>query len=173
VGFSHVESARAVADFAASIGYQAAGTISAGDERAQRRKLAFAEKFARLSGAPVEQVDFSGQASIEFGRRGLAGIVEGRSAKRMVIFCSSDILAHGAIIEAHARGLAIPNEVALIGFGDQDFAAHIEPGITTVRVDRGALGLAAANAILGSLSGNAPPGQIIDLGFEIVRRGSA
>ncbi|MEF2552644.1 LacI family DNA-binding transcriptional regulator [Aurantimonas sp. A2-1-M11] len=173
VGFSHVEAGREAADFAAAAGYVRAGTVSAGDERAARRKAAFVARFARHSDAAVEQVDFEGSASLERGRQGLAELVNGRGFSRGVVFCSSDLLAHGVVIEARARGLAVPGQIAVIGFGDQDFAAHVEPGLTTIRVDRPAFGRAAAEVILARFDGQSPPAAVTDLGFRIVARGSA
>lgn len=173
VGFSHVEAGRTVAGFAHEAGYRRAGTVSAGDERALRRRTAFAERFAQLSGAPVSDVTFQGSASLARGREGLARLVEEQDFSQGVIFCSSDLLAQGIIIEAGSRGLAIPEQIAVIGFGDQDFAAHVEPSLTTVHVDYKSLGLTAAKAILGKLDGSRMESPIADLGFEIVRRRSA
>jgi LacI family gluconate utilization system Gnt-I transcriptional repressor len=172
-GFSHVGAARAVAKFAAEAGYAHAGSVSANDERALRRGQAFAERYRRLTGADVTAVDLDGPASLVGGRRGLAELIDGRGFERGVIFCSSDLLAHGVIVEAQARGLAIPGQVAVIGFGDQDFAAHTSPSITTVRVDRAALGLAAGQAVLRKLGGEAVSATVFDVGFEILRRESA
>ena len=174
VGFSHVEAGRAVADFAIEAGYTAAGTVSAGDERALRRKDAFAQRFTQRSGASVSEVTFDGPASLARGREGLARLVGDQGFDGGVIFCSSDLLAHGVIIEAGARALAVPKQIAIVGFGDQDFAAHAMPSITTVRVDREALGIAAARAILSRFDGEgAAASPISDIGFEIVRRDSA
>ncbi|MEO3435294.1 LacI family DNA-binding transcriptional regulator [Inquilinus sp. CAU 1745] len=173
VGFSHVEAGRVVAEFAHEAGYRRAGTVSAGDERALRRKTAFADRFAQLSGAPVSDVTFQGSASLARGREGLARLVEEQDFSQGVIFCSSDLLAQGIIIEAGSRGLAIPDQIAVIGFGDQDFAAHVEPSLTTVHVDYKSLGLTAAKAILGRLDGSRTAPPVTDLGFDIVRRLSA
>ncbi len=43
-------------------------------------------------------------------------------------------------MEAESRGLRIPHDLAVIGFGDLDFAASNRPSITTVSVDRRAIG---------------------------------
>lgn len=174
VGFSHTGAARAAADFALSRGYPRAANVSADDERALRRKDAFANRFSERTGSPVEEIVFEGTASIARGREGLRRLMEEHGFRSGVIHCSSDLLAHGVLIEAGARGLAVPGEIAVIGFGDQDFAAHIVPGITTVRIDRAALGLTAARAILDRLDGRDPAGApIFDIGFEIVGRESA
>ena len=174
VGFSHVAAARAVADFAADAGHARAGAVSAGDERALRRQNAFARRFAERTGSAVAEVALDGQASLARGREGLARLLDERGFEGGVVFCSSDLLAHGVITEAAARGLAVPGRVAVVGFGDQDFAAHTVPSLTTVRVDREALGLAAARLILDRLDGGSEPEATIrDVGFEILRRASA
>ena len=173
VGFSHVEAGRAVAEFAADAGYVRAGCVSANDDRAVRRKAAFAERFRRRTGSEVSDVVLDGPASLAGGREGLARLVDDHGFQSGVVFCSSDLLAHGIITEAHARGLPVPGQVAVFGFGDQDFAAHTAPGITTVRVDKAALGRTAAQAILTRLNGEEPSSSMFDIGFEIVRRESA
>ncbi|SFQ11238.1 LacI family DNA-binding transcriptional regulator [Tranquillimonas alkanivorans] len=173
VGFSHVAAGRAVADFAADAGYASAGTVSAGDERALRRKAAFADQFLRRTGSEVAQVDFDDAASLANGREGLRRLIDEQEFTRGVIFCSSDLLAHGVLIEAQARGLSTLRDIAVIGFGDQDFAPYTEPALTTVRVDRAALGFTAARALLDRFEGRNPPQPVTDLGFEIVRRRSA
>jgi len=173
VGFSHVEAARAVADFAVEAGYRMAGSVSAGDERARRRSNAFTKRFSAATNSDVPEVIFNANASLARGREGLARLLDQEGFEGGVVFCSSDVLAHGLLIEARSRGLSVPGDVAIIGFGDQDFAAFTEPGLTTVRVDRLTLGRAAAEAVLDRLSGAHVPSNVIDVGFEIIRRESA
>ncbi|WP_375691209.1 LacI family DNA-binding transcriptional regulator [Pseudooceanicola sp. LIPI14-2-Ac024] len=172
VGFRHVETGRAGAEFAAEAGYVRAATISAGDERALRRKDAFAERFEQLTGSRVAQVNFDDTASLANGRMALARLVGDEGFGGGLVFCSSDLLAHGVLIEAAARGLRVPDDIAVLGFGDQDFAAQVEPPLSTIRVDREAFGRAAADALLARLQGGASGSAAVDLGFEIVRRGS-
>jgi LacI family gluconate utilization system Gnt-I transcriptional repressor len=173
VGFSHVESGRAVAGFCREAGYERAATVSAGDERAIRRKDAFVREFGRPAEEAVPEVTYAGSASLVRGREALARLVDESGFRDGVVVCSSDLLAHGVVIEAAARGLAVPGEIAVVGFGDQDYAAHIVPSLTTVRVDRGALGRVAAQAILARIEGGETPPAVTDLGFEIIRRDSA
>lgn len=168
VGFGHADAGRAVAAFARDAGYVRAATISASDERARRRRDAFALAF----GGSVAHANLDGAASLAGGREGLSELLEG-GFRDGVVFCSSDLIAHGTLIEAHKRGLSVPGDVAVIGFGDQGFAADVEPPLTTVLVDREALGSAAAEALLTRLGGRTVPQPRIDVGFEIIRRGSA
>ncbi len=172
VGFRHAETGYAAADYAIERGYTKAATIAAGDERALRRKDAFKSRYEQKTGSSVLEMNFESNATLARGREGLAALLD-KGFKTGLIFCSSDILAHGVIIEATARGMRIPEDVAVIGFGDQEFAADVEPSITTIKVDREAFGSAAADVLLARFHGETVEQPEIDLGFEIIRRKSA
>lgn len=173
VGFSHPDSARVAADFAFDAGYRVAATVSAGDQRALRRRSAFAERFAARGGDLAGQIDFDDVASLKNGRLALDDLLARGVQPGVAVFCSSDVLAHGMLTEAIARGLNVPRDIAVIGFGDQDFAAHTAPPLTTVRVDRHALGRIAAEALLARFDGKEAPQSVNDIGFQMIRRASA
>lgn len=174
VGFSHAEVGRCAADFAHDNGYRSAATVSAGDVRAQRRRDAFCDRYRARTGQAVTQIDFPpGTGTLGQGRAALAELIEQHGFARGVVFCSSDQVAHGILVEAMARGLNVPGEVAVVGFGDQDFAEHTCPPMTTLRVDRDALGKAAANALLERFGADSAPPLAIDVGFRLIRRASA
>lgn len=173
VGFSHPEAGRAAARFAVGAGYGQAACVFASDERALRRKDAFCAEFRALTGRPTPDASFGAEASLGMGRRGLAALLDEKGFAGGVVFCSSDLIAHGVLLEARARGLAVPGEIAVIGFGDQGFAPDTVPPLTSVRVDRAALGGRAAQAILGRLENRHAGPLVTDIGFEIVRRESA
>nr|WP_245398695.1 LacI family DNA-binding transcriptional regulator [Oceaniglobus trochenteri] len=174
VGFSHGATGRAVADFACDAGHGTAAVIHAGDERAVRRMEAFSQRFTQRTGRAVTDINLRTPASLGQGRRGLSLLLEGGGlAGGGLIFCSSDLLAHGVITEAQVRGLRIPDDLAVVGFGDQEFAADVVPGITTVRVDRDALGRQAAQALLARIEGQPAERPVFDVGFRLLRRGSA
>ena len=91
----------------------------------------------------------------------------------MPIYCSSDFLALGALIEARARGIAIPARLRIFGFGDLDFARDTDPPLSTTRIDGTAIGRQAARFLLDRIAGNPEGPRIVDLGFAIVARASA
>lgn len=173
VGFSHQEAGRSVADYATKNGFRRAATISANDRRALRRASAFAESFERSSGQSVTAITLDAEASLTAGRAGFSELQDKRNTLSEVVFCSSDLIAQGVMIEAKARGLAVPGDVAVIGFGDQDFAASLEVPLTTVRVDRADMGRIAASEVLARMQSETSQNKIVDLGFEIIMRQSA
>ncbi|WP_232962609.1 LacI family DNA-binding transcriptional regulator [Paracoccus tegillarcae] len=174
IGFSHPGTGLAAAEFAVEAGYRRAATVTAADARACRRRDAFAARFRELTGNDVLTMDYAaGTATLQHGRAALTDLVDHQGFMDGVVFCSSDQYAHGLLTEAAARGLNVPGQIAVIGFGDQDFAAHTYPPMTTVRVDRGALGEAAAGALLQRFAKDQDARSVIDVGFELIRRGSA
>ncbi|MFP9138543.1 LacI family DNA-binding transcriptional regulator [Devosia sp. XGJD_8] len=173
VGFSHGAAGVAAAEFAHAAGYRQAVTVTAGDERAIRRRNAFVDRFRQLSGGDVMGVDFDSTATLGAGRQALVDLLDRGMPRGCLVFCSSDQFAQGILVEARARGLSVPGDLAVIGFGDQEFAAHLDPALTSIRVDRDVLGRVAANALLARFERRADVEAVHDVGFEIIRRASA
>ena len=91
-----------------------------------------------------------------------------------MIVCSSDTLAHGALTEAASRGLRVPDDIGIMGFGDLQFAAHTSPPLSTVRVDGALIGTLAARAILDRIDRTpAKPPRITDTGFALIHRATS
>jgi LacI family transcriptional regulator len=74
------------------------------------------------------------------------------------IVTSSDLLALGVYEAARARGLRIPSDLAVVGFDDQEFASHLTPPLTTVRLSYYDLGHAAAGRLFDLLDGRTMSG---------------
>jgi len=62
--------------------------------------------------------------------------------------CANDEMALGAIRAIKDRGLRVPQDISVIGFDDQNFAAYCDPPLTTVRQDFDALGAQSLQHLL-------------------------
>nr|WP_233170896.1 LacI family DNA-binding transcriptional regulator [Herbaspirillum sp. ASV7] len=172
VGFSHEKVGEAMATHLLERGYRKIAMLWLDDDRSTRRRLAFTETLQRHGVAPVASILSASPATLQHGREGLAALIEQGHAPD-AIACGSDPLAHGVLTEALARGLRIPQQLGVIGFGDFDFAAHTHPALTTVKVDRQAIGELAAEALLQRIAGQEPAQRIVDVGFRVVVRESS
>ncbi|WP_446715147.1 LacI family DNA-binding transcriptional regulator [Citrobacter sp. RHBSTW-00271] len=171
VGFSHEKVGQAVADYLLKKGYRRPGLLWTADRRAGQRKQGLCDALRRHGIATDAQVDVPLPASLALGRSGLTQLLADHTFD--VIVCSSDTLAQGAIMEAESRGLRVPQELAVIGFGDLDFAASNRPAITTISVDRRAIGQRAASLLADRIEQIPREDDIIDVGFHLVERESA
>jgi LacI family transcriptional regulator, gluconate utilization system Gnt-I transcriptional repressor len=172
VGFSHEEVGRAVAHFLCAKGRRRLGVVSGSDERARRRLAAFEEGARLLGMAAPKVVIVPAPTTLKSGREALADALRAEPDLDAV-FCSSDLLALGVLTEARARGVAVPGQLAVVGFGDQDFAADLEPALTTVHINGAAIGRQAAQFIVERAEGRNIEQRIVDIGFKIVERASS
>ena len=69
------------------------------------------------------------------------------------VLCRSDADALGTLRECILRGVRVPAEVSIVGFGDQGYARQTVPALTTVRCSPAAVGLRAAEAVLATVEG--------------------
>jgi LacI family transcriptional regulator, gluconate utilization system Gnt-I transcriptional repressor len=66
----------------------------------------------------------------------------------------------------------VPEDVAVIGFGDLDFAAELRPSLTTVKIDGGMIGRQAATFLMLRARGEKIDRPVIDIGFSLIGRAS-
>ena len=173
VGFSHEEVGQATARHLLERGYRRIAILAVNDPRGARRNQGLQAELARhdLSVAAVQLMPLP--TTLQLGREGLAQLLA-QAPDLDAVVCSSDTLAHGVLTEAMSRGVSVPGQVAVIGFGDLNFAAHTYPPLSTIRVDGRNLGHVAAQALLDRLDGgDRRPPRVIDTGFELIHRASS
>lgn len=167
VGFSHLKVGSAVAGFFLGKGWQRFGIATGDDHRASMRR----DGFLSTVGRDVPTAVVPAPSSLALGRRALSELLR-QEPRLQAVCCSSDQLAQGVLVEAQARGFRVPEDLAVCGFGDAEFAAHAEPSLTTVHVDGAAIGRLAARLVLERCRGQAVAERVVDVGFRIVERQS-
>jgi LacI family transcriptional regulator len=68
-------------------------------------------------------------------------------------FCANDLLALGLLQEMTRRRLRVPDDLAIVGYDDIDFAAAAAVPLSSVRQPRDELGRAAAELLVEETSG--------------------
>lgn len=172
VGFSHVEVGRTVVDFLRGRGRRNLAVVAGDDERSRRRHEAFCTAARSLGLRDVPVFPVPAPTTLKSGRAALAELLR-EFPDTDAVFCSSDLLALGVLVEARAQGISVPAQLAVVGFGDLEFAADFEPALTTVRIDGAAIGRQAAQFIIDRAEGRQVEQRVVDVGFSIIDRESA
>lgn len=134
-----------------------------GTERYRGYSAALAAAGVPLRRELVWDVSYRFAAGYEATARALAAGMEVRA-----IQAGSDELALGAMSAIFDHGLRIPEDVAVIGFGNIDWGAHVRPALTTLSVHPATV---AAGVVRMLRDPDAPELTVIPR--NLVRRGSA
>ncbi|MCX7282501.1 MAG: LacI family DNA-binding transcriptional regulator [Novosphingobium sp.] len=172
VGFSHHAAGHDIARFLMSRGYRRPHVVTAKGARANmRRDGLVAEWVAGGNAAPTEA---SVEVPSRFGHaRRIFAEVRRLDHMPDVVVCGSDYLAQGVIVEALAAGLRVPEDIAVVGFGNSSIAGEMRPTITSVEVDGARIAREAIAAIRNRAGAALPQERWIDVGFRLVARESA
>lgn len=171
VDVDNVEGGRLAAAHLLERGHRRIGTLagpadmSAGVDRLRGWRQALAA--AGMADDAVEQGDFTpagGAAAVE---RLLAAHPDVDA-----VFVASDLMASGALGYLAARGIAVPGQVAVVGYDDLGVAESTAPALTTVASPVVAMARAAGRLLLGRMSGDVVPGEPVILTPSLVERDS-
>jgi LacI family transcriptional regulator len=94
------------------------------------------------------------------------------AAPPTAIFASNDMMAFGAMDAVRSRGLAIPQDVSIIGFDDIPQAAAVRPALTTVRQPLVEMGRIATQMLLEYIHDPTLPTRRVELDTELILRES-
>jgi LacI family transcriptional regulator len=113
----------------------------------------------------------AGAFSEEEGRAAMQRLTGQRLAFTAVV-AANDMLALGCYAACRERALRCPRDVSITGFNDMPFVDRLTPPLTTVRIQHGEMGRAAAQLVLDEIRAPDQPKQDIRLRPALVVRGS-
>lgn len=184
-GYPHVSiddegGARAAAEHAIARGHTQLGIVAmefgldavgglAGPER--QAQVSYVSIRARLDGyrAAVEATGLSWDGNVSVYECGDNRPIDGEEAaatllaqqpRPTALLAMSDQLAFGVLSYLKHEGVAVPDEVAVIGFDDQPAAARSTPPLTTVHQPTVEKGRQAGRLLLAQLRGESLPASV-------------
>jgi LacI family gluconate utilization system Gnt-I transcriptional repressor len=175
IGLSQREAGFAATRFLFELGHRRIGTIAARLDARSRNRVAGYRRAMRELG-----LDTKGLASLTPQRSSVKlGAELFRELLKAApdldsVFCCNDDLALGVLFECGRLGIAVPEQVSIVGFNDLEFAASAYPSLTSVATPRYEMGRRSAEIVLDLIrgSGRRPNARRIDLGYAIRERES-
>ncbi|GAB2491299.1 LacI family DNA-binding transcriptional regulator [Comamonas humi] len=138
-----------------------------GNDRQQARRRAYVEAL-RAAGIDDEPLIFEDPKgySLDHATRTMRTLVDAYPEVTAVV-CNSDYYGLAALCEAKKLGIDVPGRMSIVGFDDQEFAALVDPALTTISVNSAEMGAEAATILLRALEGQTSPSRQIPANLVI------
>lgn len=147
VGFSNEDAMALLVHTLAGKGYRKfayIGGTTERDTRGNQRGAGFQKAIAELGLPDGRVVSFDAPPiSMEQGAEAIGSVLSQWPDTEIAI-CVSDLSAFGALMECNRRGLKVPQDIAIAGFGNYEIAACSHPRITSVDIECYEIGRQAA-----------------------------
>ena len=151
VGFSNHEGGRLMGEHLSAQGFRQVCYCGHAQERGAERIAGLEQGLAVHGAKLVKVVPMEGTRQITDGVAAF-DVVRAEAPEVDAIFFGTDILASGAVLRAAELGLEIPRDVAVAGYGDLDFTAHMRPSLTTIHISSYEAGRQAGRMLLRRLN---------------------
>lgn len=137
------------------------------------RRDAFKESMAEIGMGPDPGLIVQGDHTMAGGVRALSKLLA-LSKPPSAILCSNDMTAIGVMREAFDRGIALPEELSVVGFDDVRWAQFMNPPLSTVQMSQTEIARLAFQALLKDVERGSPlpQGTTFTLNTHLVLRKS-
>ena len=178
VGFLHFEVGVQACRYLLDKGHRRIAFVqnsAAGDFSALQRRDGYAQTLRDAGLEPWFFVPTADSAPFEAGKQAMQALIRREPRPDAIIF-ANDNLAASAVLAGQRAGLELPEEMAIMGFGDYAFADMLLPSLTTLRPPSREIGEIAALRVLQHLGAIAVDGDVPRLNLlhcELIARESA
>jgi LacI family transcriptional regulator len=155
VGPDNRKALMSMTDYLADLGHVRFGVVAQStrnNDRASARLDGIRDALA-MRGLAVRPQHFAvGEWSIAEGRSLFRRVIAA-DPRPTAIICGNAHLTVGALLEALAMGLKVPEELSIVGYDDIEIMSHLPVPLTTVRVPGQVIGRSAAQVLVARLEG--------------------
>lgn len=130
------------------------GLSDAADNRQRLQGLfdALAAAGIPRESVPVAAADFTAPGGARAAKELLAG-----GARFTALFCANDLMGIAAMTELQCAGIAVPAQVSVVGYDDEELSAYVYPRLTSLHIPIGEMGLNACRLLMNECYGMSLP----------------
>lgn len=169
VGFSHFDCGVEIGQFLIRRGRRRAGFVGASsraDVMGMARLQGFESALSRAGYPLIDQEVLHDSPGFYAGYYGLETLLA-RKPDLDVVYFHNDEMAIGGLAYAQARGIAVPEQLGIVGWGGMEAASVLPRRLTTTVVPTTAIGKAAAEGLVARLKGE-PSDDIVVVATRLV-----
>jgi LacI family transcriptional regulator len=174
IGFDHRRATSQITRYLLDLGHREFGVIATPTYNNKNAQDRLAGVIETLEAAGVKMLpDRIREAPFSYAKGGEAfRAVTLNTPLPTAVVCLNDVLAIGAMAEARAMGIKVPDDMSITGCEDLEVASAVSPALTTVRYPTWEMGHFAGVHLLARLNGEIPQGPR-EFPTELVVRQSA
>jgi LacI family gluconate utilization system Gnt-I transcriptional repressor len=169
VGINHFDSGFAMGRYLIGCGYRKMGYVGTSHDTANAATMrlnGFCKAVEDGQGVVEKQLCLHDTATYYPGYYGTEQLLSG-SSRTECIFFQNDAMAFGGLQFVTARGMQVPGDIGIAGWGNLPIASVLPKRLTSCHVPHLKLGQAAAEMMLARLS-NEPAPMTRDIGFHLI-----
>ncbi|MDB2408014.1 LacI family DNA-binding transcriptional regulator [Jannaschia sp.] len=170
VGINHFDSGFDMGRFLIGCGYREIGYVGTSHDTANAattRMEGFARAVEGGGGRVTRQLCLHDTATYYTGFYGTEQLLAGSGGGIECLYYQNDAMAFGGLQYVTAKGMDVPDDIGIAGWGDLPIASVMAKRLTSCRVPHLRLGQAAAEMMLARLS-DEPVQPCRDIGFQLV-----
>ena len=169
ISFDRQAAAFQVTNYLFDHGYRDIAYIGESDQRVTGFKQAFLEQgMEYISGLYIDAA-----ADMASGYDAIQRLHQSRPSLPRAIFAGSDEVAVGILLWLHEQGINVPAETAVISIDNIEIASYTNPQLTTMNVQKRAMGYRAVEMIVNHGAGRGENALTLLLPTNLVIRKSA
>ncbi len=164
--------ARQAVEHLITLGHERIGIVTGlpGITTTQERLTGYEQALA-AHGIPLDPTLIAeGNSRIDGGECGALQLLTQEAARPTALFVTNGLMVIGALQAINLVGLRCPQDIALVGFDDFEWAAVMHPRLTTVRQPTYEIGQKAAQLLFERLEKRDAPPQVVRLQPQLIIR---
>lgn len=173
VGSDNVGGIQEALRYVGKLGHRRVGYITGPlvSSSARERLAAFRETASELGLIDVESLIYEGRYTFDAGLEA-AGFFSGLPERPTCVFASNDLSAIGLIQGLCERGINVPSGMSVVGLDDIELAGIKAIDLTTIRLEKRAIGAEAARLLLRRVDDPDAPASTKILPTKLIVRGT-
>jgi DNA-binding LacI/PurR family transcriptional regulator len=133
VGVDERAAGRIATEHLLELGHERIGFVAGSEYALPTREKTIGRRDALRAAGLTDGLVAHAEFSVAGGREALRELMARPEGERPTgVMCSSDLMAIGAVQEASALGLRVPEDLSIVGFDGIDAATWTQPPLTTV-----------------------------------------
>lgn len=173
IGVDNAAAGRAITRHLVGLGHRKVGIVAAmqrNNDRAQARVRGVLEVLGEAGATPPPEWFIQVNYKLDEARAA-ARVMLTLPERPTAVVCGNDAIAYGVLLEALKLGIAVPDEVSIVGFDDLEWSRHLHPSLTTIHMPTEEIWRRAGEYLVRTLAG-VPAIQHHEVDFSLVVRES-